>query len=122
MKIKLDENMPEAIADLLRSTGHDAVTVPQERLSGAEDSAVLKAAATEGRLLMTFDTDFADIRAYPPGTHAGIVVFRLPDHRWSALKEPAAMVLEQGVLERLRGGLAVVSDTRIRTRPGREIE
>jgi hypothetical protein len=30
---------------------------------------------------MTFDLDFADVRHYPPGSHGGIVVFRLHDQR-----------------------------------------
>jgi hypothetical protein len=37
MKIKLDENMPLALAELLRFHGHDCSTVPEEHLSGVED-------------------------------------------------------------------------------------
>lgn len=36
MKIKLDENMPVALAELLRSAGHDVETVRDENLSGAD--------------------------------------------------------------------------------------
>lgn len=66
MRIKLDENMPEALAQLLQPAGHEVSTVADEGLSGASDPDVLSTAASEGRLLMTFDTDFADIREYPP--------------------------------------------------------
>ncbi len=116
MRVKLDENMPAALAELLRSEGHETSTVSEEGLSGADDPNVLDAAAFEDRLLMTFDTDFADIRTYPPGSHAGIVVFRLSDQRWSVLQEPARSLLDLGVLERLHGGLAIVDETRVRTR------
>jgi hypothetical protein len=32
-------------------------------------------AQTEGRLLVTLNTDFADVRQYPPGTYAGLSSF-----------------------------------------------
>ena len=35
MKFKIDENLPTEAADLLRSAGHDAVTVGEQRLGGA---------------------------------------------------------------------------------------
>jgi predicted nuclease of predicted toxin-antitoxin system len=88
MKFKLDENLPADLAHWLREEGHDVADVVEEGLGGEEDPPVLKAATSEGRILLTFDLDFADIRHYPPGTHAGIVVFRLQDQRWKTLQVP----------------------------------
>jgi predicted nuclease of predicted toxin-antitoxin system len=116
MRIKLDKNMPSALIDVLYSAGHDVTTAHQEKLSGAVDPIVLHAAAQEIRLLMTFDVGFGDIRSYPPGSHAGIVVFRLKDQRWSVLEEPAKRLISSGIIDRLRGGLAVVDENRIRIR------
>ena len=116
MKLKLDENLPTALAELLRHAGHDVCTVPEEHLSGADDPPVLTAATQEGRVLLTFDTDFADIRKYPPGTHAGIVVFRLRDQRWPSLERPARRLVADGLLEQLGRGLAIVEETRVRYR------
>ena len=65
MKIKLDESMPSALAELLRFRGHDVSTVPEEQLSGTEDSVVFARATKEDRLLMNFDHDFGDIRSDP---------------------------------------------------------
>ena len=118
MRIKLDENMPASLMALLQSAGHDAATVVEEKLSGEVDSVVIRAAASEGRLLITFDRDFLDIREYPPGSHAGIVVFRLEDQRWPVLEAAARRVIDSGILDRLRQGLAIVDDARIRIRPG----
>ena len=120
MRIKLDENMPEALLQLLQSAGHEASTVADEGLSGTSDPDVLSAAAAAGRFLMTFDTDFADIREYPPGSHAGIVVFRLEDQRWAVLQEPARKLVDLDVLERLDRGLAIVDEMRIRTRSAKK--
>ena len=120
MKIKLDENMPVALANLLRNSGHDSVTVPEEGPSGIDDPELLETAVSERRILITFDSDFCDIRQYPIGTHAGIVVFRLTDQRWSQLKEPSQRLIDSGILERLHGGLAIVDETRIRIRSGQK--
>jgi len=116
MRIQLDENMPAALGDLLRSAGHDPSTVAKEGLSGAADTDVIEVARAEGRLLFTFDLDFADVRAYPPGSRAGIVVFRLADQRWSVVQAPARRSLEVGLLDRLERGLAIVDEARIRIR------
>ena len=35
MRIKLDENLPISLADLLAQAGHDVDTSPQENLTGA---------------------------------------------------------------------------------------
>jgi predicted nuclease of predicted toxin-antitoxin system len=114
LKIKLDENMPRDAESQLKQDGYDVMTVIDEGLAGEPDPPVLKAAADEGRILLTFDLDFANIRQFPPGTHAGIVVFRLQDQRWETLKGPLRRTLAKGGLDDLEGGLAIVSETRAR--------
>ena len=114
MRVKLDENMPADLASRLRRDGHDVASVVEEGLGGEDDPSVLKAATNEGRILMTFYLDFADVRHYPPGSHGGIVVFRLHDQRWSSLQEPVTRLLAAGTLEGLASGLAIVDETRVR--------
>jgi predicted nuclease of predicted toxin-antitoxin system len=120
MKVKLDENMPAAMLNLLREAGHDVSSVVDEGLSGTDDSRVIRAATSQGRILITFDVAFGNIRTFPPESHAGIVVFRLHDQRWAVLEEPARRMLKSGTLDRLQGGLAVIDESRIRIgrRPG----
>jgi predicted nuclease of predicted toxin-antitoxin system len=120
LKFKLDENMPVDLVLLLRTHGHDAMGVAEQGLAGEDDPPVLERAASEDRILMTFDLDFADIRQYRPGTHAGIIVFRLRDQRWKALGKPALRLLENGGLQSLRRGLAVVDEFRIRWKRPRD--
>ncbi len=116
MKIKLDENLPTALAELLRAKGHDVATVVEEALGGSKDPKVLQAASSEGRMLLTFDLDFADIRHYPISSHAGIVVFRLRDQRWMILEPPVRRLIDSGLLDRLQGGLAIIDESRVRIR------
>ena len=70
---KVDENMPIESADVLRASGWECDTAFDEGLSGAEDPEVGARCQAEGRVLFTLDTDFADIRAYPPSAYVGIV-------------------------------------------------
>lgn len=76
VRFKLDENLPVDAAGLLRDAGHDTHTVMEEGLAGREDSAILDACRIEGRVLVTFDIDFSDLRLYPPADHKGIWVLR----------------------------------------------
>jgi predicted nuclease of predicted toxin-antitoxin system len=77
MNIKLDENLPHDLANLLKGLGHDTQTVYDENLIGAPDSSIWDAAQAEGRFLVTQDLDFSDIRRFSPGSHCGILLVRL---------------------------------------------
>lgn len=77
MKIKLDENLPEVLAESLQSLGHDVDTVPTEGLKGRNDQVIWETAQAESRFLITQDLDFSNIHQFTPGTHAGILLVRL---------------------------------------------
>lgn len=77
MKIKLDENMPAALAEQLRRLGYDVHTVVEESLAGQSDPDIWAAAQSERRFLITQDLDFSDARQFVTGTHAGILLVRL---------------------------------------------
>jgi len=76
IRFKLDENLPRDAEALLRNAGYEVQTVLDERLGGRPDPQILDACRSEARVLITFDLDFADIRLYPPTSHAGIWVLR----------------------------------------------
>lgn len=40
MKVKLDENIPQSLVQVLAHAGHDVDTVVSERLSGRDDGVV----------------------------------------------------------------------------------
>jgi predicted nuclease of predicted toxin-antitoxin system len=76
LKFKIDENLPTEYAPILREAGFEADTVSDEKLSGAGDAVLSERCRAEDRVLMTLDLDFANVQAYPPKAHPGIVVFR----------------------------------------------
>ncbi|WP_419933565.1 DUF5615 family PIN-like protein [Candidatus Palauibacter sp.] len=52
MKYKLDENLPRDLAALFRDSGHDAVTVLDQGLSGASDSRLASICVSEDRAIV----------------------------------------------------------------------
>ena len=75
MRLKVDENLPEEVAEVLRQEGHDADTVADEGLTGADDAELLDRCIIEKRSLFTLDLDFANTRAYPPGDYLALWCF-----------------------------------------------
>jgi predicted nuclease of predicted toxin-antitoxin system len=97
VKLKLDENLSRRAADLMRTAGHDAVTVGNQGLSGAADETLFEVCKREGRALITLDRDFGQVLRYPPAGSAGIVVLEF-GHR----------VTHAALLDRLRELLTVL--------------
>ncbi|HYA42749.1 MAG TPA: DUF5615 family PIN-like protein [Syntrophobacteraceae bacterium] len=116
MKFKIDENLPVEMADLLTRAGHDALTIPDERLSGTVDTEAISICRSERRVLVTLDTDFANIRAYPPEDFDGIVVLRLKRQDKPYVLEVFARLVPVISNESLSGSLWIVDENRIRIR------
>jgi predicted nuclease of predicted toxin-antitoxin system len=114
VKVKLDENLPAELLDDLRAAGHEADTVRDEALAGAPDAVVR--ARDDRRVLLTLDKGIADVRAYPPEHHSGIVLFR-PGSMGRGTTLAFVRRNLQAVLERdLTGRLVVVTDRGLRIR------
>ena len=116
MKLKLDENLPADATKLLREAGFDAMSVLDQELGGSPDSHLAQICNSEDRVLLTFDTDFTNIRSYPPADHAGILVFRLLTQEKNHL-----LTVLQRIIPILRAGsprnqLWIVEEDRIRVR------
>lgn len=116
MQFKVDENLPFEVAELLWQAGHDATTVLEQHLGGEADAEIASICQQEGRALVTLDTDFADIRAYPPTQYAGPVVLRLRRQDKSYVLELLARLTEMLSSEPLAGHLWIVEEGRIRIR------
>jgi predicted nuclease of predicted toxin-antitoxin system len=116
IRIKVDEDLPKAIAVLLRQAGHDALTVPQQGLTGTQDVKLWPIVQAERRMLMTADVPFADIRRHPPGTHRGVVLLRPESESRSSYLRLCELLLKSKPLEELIGTVTVVTETKIRVR------
>lgn len=105
MRIKLDENVPRSVTSVLAERGHDVDTVTAEGLTGARDADVVAAAGAAGCLLLTLDRGLGDVRRYPPGSHAGIVVLRPADQSVAAVRAVVTELAASPQLEALRSCL-----------------
>ena len=119
MRIKLDESLPSAARELAASLGHEVDTVESEGIAGADDRTVLAAAIDDGRLLITLDRGFGDVRRYPPGSHAGIAVLRLDSQDARSATDAIKSFLSNDRLGDITGCIVVVRGHLVRIRrPG----
>ena len=116
MHFKTDENLPVEVAALFREHGFDCVTAIDQGLASQPDARVSEVCSEEGRILVTLDLGFANIRAYPPAQFPGFIVFRLGMQDTPHLVEVAARLVRALDERPLQNELWIVEDDRIRRR------
>ncbi len=116
MQFKTDENLPEEVAELLRSAGHDASTVTEQGLGGEPDPDLASLCQREQHALVTLDLGFSDIRAYPPEEYHGLIVFRLKRQDKVHVVEVLERLLPVLETEALARRLWIVEEQRVRIR------
>jgi predicted nuclease of predicted toxin-antitoxin system len=116
VKIKLDENIPVSLAEVLTLLGHDAHTVIGQGLTGRTDREIWTHCQLEDRLLITQDLDFSDLRKFQPGSHAGIVLVRFQNPGRVALFDVLSSIFRNHDLEAWKSCFVVLSETKIRIR------
>ena len=116
MNFKVDENLPIEVAEMLRQAGHDALSVHDQNLVGSSDQKLSSICQLEKRAIITLDTDFADIRAYPPSQFAGLVVLRLKQQDKPYVLPVVSRFIKALSTEELEGQLWIVDENRIRIR------
>jgi predicted nuclease of predicted toxin-antitoxin system len=100
----------------LRSVGHDAVSVVELGISGADDVAVRAAAIEGGRILVTLDGDFANVLRYPPAETPGVLRFRLHPATEAAIDTAIRWAVTRLSDTDMAGELVVVDEKKIRIR------
>ena len=114
IRAKVDENLPEEFAVVLRQAGHDACTVRDQGLGGSPDLDLASICRREGRVLFTLDLDFADTRAFPPAEFPGLVVLRLGSQDRGHVLSVLQGFLGVLAAEPLPGRLWIVEEGRVR--------
>lgn len=118
MRFKVDENLPVEAAELLRTAGHDAITIVDQRMSGESDPQVAAVCKSEYRAIVTLDLDFSDIRTYPPKDFPGIIVLRPRTQTKPIVLALIAQLRPLLGSEPLTGNLWILQRTGLRIREG----
>jgi predicted nuclease of predicted toxin-antitoxin system len=117
VKLLLDANLSPEVARLLNEAGHDAIHVQDIGLLSAPDPEILQAAADDGRILITADSDFGALLALRSLASPSVLLLRSADHLRSAGQ--ASLVVANlpaiaGDLE--KGAVASLTTERLRVR------
>ncbi|HEX5320611.1 MAG TPA: DUF5615 family PIN-like protein [Stellaceae bacterium] len=116
VRLKVDENLPDEVAELFSRHGYDAVTVVDQGWRGMVDRELWQRVQAEGRWLVTADKELADRRRRPPGTHAGIILFRSGEEGLDAYLSLAQSVIDDVNLGDVAGAVIVAADRGVRVR------
>ena len=120
MRFLIDEDLPRATGDLLCRYGHDPIDVRDVGLRGAKDPQIAAYARRERLCIVTGDFDFSDIRNYPPGQYAGVVVLKLPRTATASfiLNLLESFLQQEDLVAEMPGRLAIVESGQVRIRTG----
>ncbi len=112
MRFLVDECTGSAVAQWLRSQGHDVLSV-YEQARGMDDEHVIQTAFAQNRILITNDKDFG-VKIYRERyPHSGVILLRLADERPSN-KIAALETLLQSHARRIADRFVVVTETKVR--------
>ena len=116
MAFLADQNVPRPTVIRLRDAGLDVAWIG-EIAPGASDRQVLAQAASQGRVIITFDTDLGElVYRHDEPAAAGVVLLRFSP---SSPLEPATVLLKivEDASVALVGHFTVVARDHIRQRP-----
>jgi predicted nuclease of predicted toxin-antitoxin system len=118
MHIKVDEDVPPIAATWLQERGYEASTVVSQDMGGWSDEALWQIIQSHKQFLLTADEGFGDIRSYPPGSHAGVLLLRPDEDGIRHILDLLELVLVQFDLSQLAGTIAVATRRGLRVRRG----
>jgi predicted nuclease of predicted toxin-antitoxin system len=116
MRFLADMGVAMRIVEWLRAQGHDVKHLREERLQRMPDCDIFRKAATETRILLTFDLDFGEILALCGERKVSVVLFRLHNTRTPHVIERLKVALAQSETMLETGSIVVIEESRVRTR------
>jgi predicted nuclease of predicted toxin-antitoxin system len=111
-----DMGVAGRVSEWLRHAGHDVRHLRDEGLHRLPDTDVFLKAATEQRIILTFDLDFGEIFALSGQHPPSVILFRLHNTRSDHLVERLSTVLRESSTALEEGAIIVVEESRHRVR------
>ena len=116
MKFLLDMGLARSTAEFLRTQGHDAVHLREQRLQRLKDSQIVRKALTEDRVILTHDLDLGQIVALSRDRFPSVITFRLADMQPAQVNHYLIEVLTHFAEQLEMGALVSVNEQAIRVR------
>jgi predicted nuclease of predicted toxin-antitoxin system len=100
----------------LRAEGHDAAHLREQGLHRMPDKEIFQKAATEERMVLTFDLDFGEIVALSAQKPASVILFRLRNTHTPHVVDRLRVALAESKKALEAGAVIIVEEARLRTR------
>ena len=117
MRFLIDNALSPLLAERLRTLDHDAVHVRELGMAASPDSDIFELAKNEQRIIVSADTDFAEILSKQSESFPSLILFRRPHNRRPEEQvELLELNLAQVQEELGRGCVVVIKEGKIRIR------
>ena len=116
MRFLVDMCVDIRVAEWLRSCGHDAVHLRDERLQRLPNGEIFIKAENEYRTIVTFDLDFSEIAALSHGQKVSVVVFRLRNTKARHVIDRFSVILPHVSEASDSGAIIMVEESQYRIR------
>jgi len=116
MRFLADMGISQGVVEWLRSEGHDATHLREQGLQRVPNGEIFAKAATEARVVLTFDLDFGEIVALLGEHMTSVILFRLHNTRTPHVIDRLRTVLAESSQVLAEGAILVVEEARHRIR------
>jgi len=105
-----DENVSPRLVQAIRNKGFDVEDIKEKSLFGISDNQILMLARKEKRVIITYDSDFANLLNYPGLSHHGVILLRYTDLKPQEIVRRFLMLLDFLARRKLLTNLTIASD------------
>src|SRR3990167_4289474 len=113
MNFLTDENVPTSVVIALKKSGYNVKDVKENNLCGTSDTALMKIAYDENRIIITHDKDFGNILQLSKHLHKGVILLRFRDQRPNQIVTTLLQVLALNIKKKFENNITIISEARV---------